>query len=367
MPGSGVIDWGGTNSPYYNGKSLLNLKSDVLSRLRQPDDDHSRYSASKVISALNDAQLEVAVRLGCLHSFAIINLKATYPQYAPPSQMLSPKYAAFYPTTSLTSFSTLKFRSRDWLDSYTSGWRGQSSNPTVMFPGDSYGGLRKLGFYPIPDTDGTTMVIADNYGVVASGTGLSVSGNITGTNTTASATVCTDTDARDIAGLGVKVGMIARNSTDGSQGQISAISGVTFTVTLAGGTGNTWAIGDSFLILAGEYGVVTGLTYSDEQFVFSSEYGEIDTSTPLAGNVYLEFTRRPIPLVYDTQYPEVPIELHQYLPDYAAWLLKRGAPKGSDDQLIAMECLQVFDRKIPPVAYHGLDDIMQSSTIKFNW
>ncbi len=347
----------------YQAKTVLQLKTSTLAKLKQGNYD--RYSAANILDALNDASLEVARRLKCLHSFAVIVLKAGYSQYPQPSMMLSPKAAFFYQSN--TAYVQVKFKSRDWLDQFMPGWRKMTSDPWLCYPGDSIGNLRKLGFAPTPKTNGTAFVATPSTGIFASGTGLTTSGNIVGRNLTANATICTDDTGRNFATLGVTVGMVALNVTDGSKGQISAVSGSTFTVTLTGGTANIWGLGDNFTVLAGEYGVVTGLTAADEQFIFSSEYGEITNIGYLTGNIVLEFYARPIDLAFDDQYPEVPIETHQYLPDYAVWVLKRSTPRGSVDEKEATIALQNFDRVIPPTTIQTLDSAMTVSKMRTNW
>lgn len=56
---------------------------------------------------------------------------------------------------------------------------------------------------------------------------------------------------RDFTTLGIKIGDIAKNVTDGSQGTITAIVGSTITATLAGGTDNDWDSSDGYEILDG--------------------------------------------------------------------------------------------------------------------
>jgi hypothetical protein len=84
---------------------------------------------------------------------------------------------------------------------------------------------------------------------------MSAIANITGVNSVAHDSICTDSEGRTLSELGARLSVMAVNITDGSSGQISAVSGSTFTVTLAGGKNNVWAVGDEFLILAGEYGI----------------------------------------------------------------------------------------------------------------
>lgn len=209
-------------------------------------------------------------------------------------------------------------------------------------------------------------ILAGEFGVVTSITGMTTTGNITGRNSAASATVCTDSAARTMSALGAGLGMMALNITDGSGGQITDVTGSTFTATLTGGAANTWAIGDSWTILAGEYGVVTSIA-GDEAYIFSSNVGELIDINALTGNVYLEYYRKPLTLSVDGQYPETPEEIHQFLPEYAIWWLKRRSSPGSDDLNEAMVAKQVFDEKIPPAKYSPVDQAVEVSQIRFNW
>lgn len=347
-------------SGIYKGLTVLGLLERSLAKLKVSNYD--KYSRANIINALNDANVEATRKTQCLHSFAIIEMKDGYSQYKPPTQLLIPKKFFFY--KSATSYYELKQVTREWLDRYKRGWRPNSGDPLFTYPGDSYGNLRKLGFTPTPDTDGTSYTSSPDTGVYVSETGMTTSGNVTGQNSVAHATVCTDNDGRTMADEGVQIGMMAVNVTDGSSGQISAVSGSTFTVTLAGGTANTWAVGDSFNILAGEYGVVTDWT-NDEKYLFTAEIGGMIDVATIENNVYLEFIRRPLKLAYDAQYSEIPPELHQYLPDYVPWQLKRTAPKGSNDFNEAMIGKQAFDEGID--GYIDLDDVPEDSgCVAFN-
>jgi hypothetical protein len=328
-----------TTTGLYDGLMFSELKERTLDRLKQKALNYDRYSEASIERALNDALIEAVRITRCIKSFAIITLKAKVSQYKPPSEMLLLNKAFFY--QSATSYYELPQVSRAWLDRFKRGWRIQNGDPLYMYPGDHWGNLRKIGFTPTPKTDGTDYTTSPDTGIYVSESGMTTTGNITGTNNAASATVCTDTAARTLSDLGVLVGMMAVNVTDSSSGQITAVSGSTFTVTLTGGTANTWAAGDSFTILAGEYGVVTDWT-DDEEYLFTAEIGGMVDVDTVVHNVYLEFTKRPIPLQLETQYPQLPPELHQYIPDGATWIIKRAAPKGSDDFNEAMAAKQDF-------------------------
>lgn len=349
------------------GKTVAELIADTLEGLRQPVANYNRYSRASILNALNIASAETARRLKCIHGFAIILLKNGYDQYPPPSDMLSPKDAFFYQSAnSYVHLTRDGWKNRQWLDRFQSGWRRNNGNPFWAFIGDNIGNLRKLGFTPRPATDGTNYIATPDTGVVISATGLTTTGNVIGTNLAAHATDCTDTSGRTLSSLGITVGMMALNVTDGSKGQITAVSGSSFTVTLAGGTANTWAIGDSFTVLAGEYGVVTSID-GDEEYVFSSDRGELIAINALTGNVYLEYYRKPLKLTLDEQYPEVPEETHAYLPEYAIWWLKRRSAPGSDDLNEAMIAKQTYEERIPGDKIEAVDVAVETSETKYNW
>lgn len=328
-----------TTTGLFEGYTLEDLKPRALDRLKQKAGNYDRYSEEAIERAFNDTIIEVATTLKCLHSFAIIELKEGYSQYKPPSQMLLPDRAYFYKSES--SYYELGQKKRAWLDRHKPGWRVTDGDPLIMYPGDSYGNVKKIGFYPTPQTDGDSYTADPDTGVYASESGMTTTGNITGTASVAHATVLTDGAGRTLSDLGVTVGMMVVNVTDGSSGQISAVTGSTATATLTGGTNNAWEVGDSFMILAGEYGVVTSWE-DDEAFLFTAEIGGMVDVKNLVNNVYLEFWRRPLKLQFNNQYPEVPPETHPYLADNVCWILKRTASRGSNDYAEAVAGRNAF-------------------------
>jgi len=322
----------------FEGLVLSDLINRSQDKLKQKRGNFDRYSRQSIIDALNDGQIEATKVLRCLHGMALIVMKNGYNQYKPPSTYLLSKNAFFY--QSATNYWQLKITTREWLDKFKPGWRTTSGDPLYMFPGDNYGNIRKLGFYPRPDTDGTAYESEDDDGMVVSDSAAETSGNITGQNATAHATICTDSDGREIGNLGANVGMVVVNVSTGESGQISAISGTTFT-TSATDFPTGWAVGDNFNILAGEYGTIVKWD-GEEQVIYNAEIGgTIDVRT-IENNVYLEFIRRPLLLKYNEQYPEISPDLHQYLPDYVPFALKRNSPKGSTDAMEATIAFQAF-------------------------
>ena len=109
--------------------------------------------------------------------------------------------------------------------------------------------------------------------------------------------------------------MYIRNVTDGSYGYILSVAtnSITLASSLTGGTNNTFSAGDSYLILAGEYGVITDWE-NDDVFIFSSEVGLLSNITVPSGNFRVDYV--PYPLEFptsgnDNMKPEIP-KLYQY-------------------------------------------------------
>ncbi len=343
----------------YDGLQLLELKLrtlDILKQDREATTKYVRYKETAILAGLNEGLVEFAKQTKCIKGMAIIELKAGFSQYKPPSDFLDIDKAFFYQSAS--SYWELNQKTRAWMDNHWPGWRTVTGDPWNVYFGDNYGNIRKLGFYPEPDTDGTAYSAGDDTGVFTTSTGVTSTGNVTGQNNAASATICTDSEGRTLSSLGITVGLTAVNVTDGSQGQISAVSGSTFTAALSGGTADTWAVGDSFMVLVGEYGVITSWT-GDEQYFFNSDIGAMIDIGELVGNVKLEYARRPLKLQFDVQYPEIPPEFHHYLPHYAKWYLKQSSPKKSEDYADAIGGLQFFERGVK--SYEPLEDSMEDA------
>ena len=309
--------------------------------------------------ALNDAQLEAALITGCLKSFAIYRLRSGYGQYRPPTLMIAPVSAYFWHTA--TSYWEIPIKTRAWLDIWSPGWRTQSGDPQYMYAGDLFQNQRKIGFTPTPDTSGSNYTAAmDTNLVMATSGGMTTTGNIVGTVKGTHNTECDDTAARTLANLGVKVGQIVLNHTDGSLGQISAVATTKLTATLTGGTLNVWTALDEFVVLTGDWGVY--IYDAEEKYIFTKDMTGLKEAKTLINMVYLEFIRRPILLDFATQYPELPPELHTYLPEGAIWYLKRSAPRGSDDFQEAQAAYQIFTTAMR-LGYVNLDSIAQDSPV----
>lgn len=288
--------------------------------------DYSRYPKADIVNQLTIAESQFNMRTDTLTTFAIVEAVANRTRYRLPRRCMKITDAKFYTAETLyeqltqkTSRTQMKRVSRSYLTD-TAG------RPEYIYPGYGYGNVREFAAYPRPSTDGTTYD-GSTMGVVTAATDFTFTGNITGTHKTGfgNSAFLVDNDGRNFAALGVTVGMMIFNTTDGSSGQITAIGNQDATndkisVTLSGGTDDDFDTDDSFVVTVGEYGVVIRADNSEE-WAFSSTYGALQDITPLSGNFLLEFVKRPLLLDLDTQFPEIPPEHHHALAERAIWKL----------------------------------------------
>jgi hypothetical protein len=119
--------------------------------------------------------------------------------------------------------------------------------------------------------------------------------------------------------------------------------------TLAGGTANVFASGDSYNILCGEYGIVTSWSEEGDVVIFSSEVGAISNITIPSGNIKVDFIPYPIPFPAtgnDDQYPEIPKLYHM---DYAMGVvadLLRTFTEGTKEFQRAQYYESIFDKAV---------------------
>jgi hypothetical protein len=229
--------------------------------------------------------------------------------------------AKFY--TSATDDEDMKIRSTEWLDEHRQGWRTEDeADPEIIFPAPTYGNVQGVSLHPVPDTDATAYTAALDTGVYL---GASIPGACTNIQSACtslgSTTQCNDT-GQTFTNLGLVAGMAVRNLTDGSYGRLSTIAATALTLSsaLTGGSDNTFQSGDSYVVLAGEYAVITSHDRED-QYIFASEIGMLDNLTIPAHTLLLEFLPYPQAFTSDdsvtdanqtwqTQYPEIPRMYH---------------------------------------------------------
>jgi len=277
---------------------------------------YSKFSRKNIIRRLNDRLNKFVFHSQCIRKVAILQTKAGYKNYKLPSNCMDggiigqPKY--FIDTGN--SYQELYIRDIQWLDDHYQGWLTDAdSQPLYSYLGESYGNIPMLGVYPAPDVDGTSYLISPDTGIVTGASLPSTFNNITGQATGGSGSSLVDS-TMDFTTMGLVAGMAVLNVTDGSSASIVTIAATTLTLTaLIGGLDNTFAMGDSYNILSGEYGVVTSWS-GDDIYLFSSEVGEIANITVPEGNIRVDFI--PYPTSFpetggDDQVPEIP-KLYHY-------------------------------------------------------
>jgi hypothetical protein len=207
-----------------------------------------------------------------------------------------------------------------WLDDHYEGWeQAESGEPLHTYRASSYGNTQLLGVYPAPDADGTSYLLSPDTGIIIGEDLPGTTTNISGVASGGDATSLLDTTTGlDFTTLGLIAGMAVLNVTDGSEATIVSVAAQDITITtLTGGTSNVFALGDSYNILVGEYGIVTSWSEDGDSVIFSSEVGLISNITVPAGNIKIDFIPYPVPFPAtgnDAQYPEIPKLYHM---DYA--------------------------------------------------
>jgi len=277
----------------------------------------SKFPRWYVVDKLNDRQNKFVHQSQCLRKVAIIEMKADYRTFKLPANCMdngiigTPKYY-----DSADSYRNIEIKDTQWLDDHHEGWEvSESSEPLYAYRASSYGNTQLLGLYPPPDTDGTSYLLSPDPGIIIGEDFPGTTNNISGVATGGDATSLLDaTTGLDFTTLGLIAGMAVLNVTDGSQATIVSVAAQDITITaLTGGTANVFASGDSYNILAGEYGIVTSWSEEGDVVIFSSEVGAISNITIPSGNVKIDFIPYPIPFPAtgnDDQYPEIPKLYH---------------------------------------------------------
>lgn len=270
--------------------------------------DFSRYTLDMITDKINDALLEMAIEARMLQTFAIIKLKDGVREYPVPSDCFSIIDVTYFDSggTPGLPLEVYSFRYARSIRPYL--FTLESSPPEFCYLGDVYGNARKLGIYPIPSEDGSAVTFAGALGVVTSQNLGTLSGDITGLHDgTGNSASLIDTTVNFVT-EGIAVGMMAHNTTDGSSGQITAISTTTNTndtlaMTLSGGTQNDWDVGDSYVISAGEYGEIITAD-SEDMIIFSGALGGINNVNATTKNIMMTYYRYPGIIDKNDQYPE---------------------------------------------------------------
>jgi hypothetical protein len=331
------------------------------------DSDYTRYPKQDIIDKLIEAQVDFTRKTNCLNTFAIVECTADQAEYRQPNNCLLITDAKYF--TADNSYEQIRFKqNKQQMKRVSSEWQQDASGtPEWIYPSYTHGNTRTFGLYPRPSSDGTTYD-GTGLGTVTSATSFTFTGDIAGANIAGAPLALTDSQGRDFTTLGVAVGMMLFNVTDGSSAQITGIVNGAATNdrlegTLAGGTLNLWIDGDSFVVTTGQYGVVIRAT-GDEEYVFSSDYGALTDITPLSGNVLLDYIRRPIKLDHDTQFPEIPMDYHQALAEYAIWKLGMTEYNGNVMLERAGQAKEQWFEYIQDYKDHGYSEIETNNQIE---
>jgi len=309
-----------STSAYYEGLTLNDLEKHILfevGSISGTNVSYDKFPQWLIRQKLNDRQNKFVFLSQCLKKTALIRLKADYNTFKLPTNCMDggvigkPRY---YSDTD--EYITLDIYTTQYLDEHYDGWRVEdSSEPIICYMGESQGNIPLIGIYPPVDTDGTDYTLDPDTGITIGEDFPGTTTNITGTATSGAATTLGDT-AVDFTALGLVAGMAVNNVTDGSSAVVSSTADHSLTITtLSGGTANVFAAGDSYEILAGEYGVITSWD-DDDVVIFGSEVGEVSNITVPAGNLEIDFIPYPIPFPdtgNENQYPEIPKLYHMAL------------------------------------------------------
>jgi hypothetical protein len=286
---------------------------------------YARFPKWLIRQKMTERQNLFAFLSHCLTKYALIAVKEDYRTYKLPSKamesgIVSAKY--FYDDEEYTD---LKIVDRAYLDDHEAGWLTEDGgDPQYIFPDLTYGNIATIGLHPKPDESATEYDGTDDTGIYIGTTAPGAGANHSGTTTSAGAGTTLNDTGTTFTKLGIVAGMYALNVTDGSYARITVVAANALTTaSLTGGTDDTWASGDSYLILAGEYAT---LTFPDEieKYAFGYKIGALSNITIPAGNIYVEYIPYPLAFAhdytaadasqgYDYQYPEIPKLYHMAL------------------------------------------------------
>ena len=319
----------------FEGWTRLELIQKVLRGLHQPiatpgtstGSDFNRYPKQDIVDKLVEGQIEFVSLTDSLTTFAIVEAVAGQSEYRYPSEAIKILSAQWYSATTRYEELVIIPNKQQMKRVSTSFRTDGAGRLEYLYPSYNHGNIRKFGVYPKPASDGDTYT-GSSMGILTSATDFTFTGDVTGTHRVGAGdnrAYAEDESGRDLSTLGIVIGMMLFNTTDASNGQITALSDGNATkdraeVTLSGGTDDDFDEGDSFVITTGEYGVVIRADGSEE-WAFSTEFGALQDINPLAGNIMLDFVKRPKVLDFDNQFPEIPMDYQQALVEYAIWKL----------------------------------------------
>jgi len=159
------------DSGVFSGYTLASLRALVLRMLRVSNT--AKYSPTAgtadydwIDDALNRGQEEFVRNTRCLRTFAIIELLANYRVYRLPEDFLDLMAAYFYDSNLSAGYIQLPLKTREELNDEVSNWRTKTGDPRYIYLDRVHGSQSMCGFYPIPDTAGSTVSFDSEYGAV---------------------------------------------------------------------------------------------------------------------------------------------------------------------------------------------------------
>jgi hypothetical protein len=327
-----------TITGYSDGYTLLQLRERIaynLGMVAAGVVSYSRFPATIMNNVINEVQREVAVSVPTIRKVCIVNSTANKGWYLCPMMMIPKGIAAAYFYDTTTSYEKLKIYDRDRIDEEYDGWKtADSGTPEIIVPGmQMYGNRFTFEVYPAPDTSGSWTV--QPTGVYLGGAPATTTTSVTGIATGGNTTTLTNTTI-DFTTLGLAAGMVVWDVTDSGYGSILTIAAHTLTLSAAMTNAASFGAGDSYEIITDFTGVISDWDDDDEQYIFSSELGEISDLQPQANNILLEYYSYPINLSIDGDYPQMPKTLQDVLIDLStARLARMGHEKTRQNDLAA--------------------------------
>lgn len=155
----------------FSGYTLSDLRALVLRMLRV--NNTARYSIDQstddydwIDDSLNRAQENFVRRTRCLRTIAIVELKANYRTYRLPWNFIDFMSAYYYDSSLSNGYRELKVNTIEELNDEISDYRLKTGDPSRIYIDRIYGNNWMFGVYPIPDTDGDSVVFDSEYGTV---------------------------------------------------------------------------------------------------------------------------------------------------------------------------------------------------------
>jgi len=330
--------------------------------------DFARFTQADITEALNEAIQDLALDAQLLQTYAIIRLRNKVREYPLPKDLWMLQHAYYYDSggtpwpLSIDSYRYLH-EAKNYLRTLTG-----ANPPESVYLADSYGNIRKLGVYPMPNEDGDAVTMTGVSGVVTGSSLGTFVGELTGThNGTGNNAKLVDT-TRNFVTLGVVVGEMVFNATDGSKCQITAISTTTnpndtLEGTLSGGTDNDWDVGDSYVVPTGEYGEIVQIDGS-ETYVFSDALGGVASFSIPTKNLLIQYYRYPAIVSDTSHYPEIYKYFQKALPYGAAAALLLGVAVKSDMQVKAAQYKGEFKDYIDKARRYEISKHARNRTLR---